>query len=46
MQKMQNGNNLMESNGGKTKMRSSSTLLAFERAKEHPDRSSGVGDMG
>ena len=42
MQKMQNGQNLMESNGGKTKMSSSGTSLAFQRAKEHPNRSSGV----
>ena len=38
MQKMQNGQNL-ESNGGKTKMRTSGTSLAFQRAKEHPNRS-------
>ena len=42
MQKMQNGQNLMDSNGGKTKMSSSGTSLAFQRAKEHPNRSSGV----
>ena len=40
MQKMQNGQNLMESNGGKTKMSSSGTSLAFQRAKEHPNQSS------
>ena len=40
MQKMQNGKKLMESNGGKTKMSSSGTSLAFQRAKEHPNRSS------
>jgi len=37
-----NGQNLMYSNGGKTKMSSSGTSLAFQRAKEHPNRSSGV----
>ena len=40
MQKMQNGQNLMESNGGKTKMGTLGTSLAFQRAKEHPNRSS------
>ena len=40
MQKMQNGQNLMDSNGGKTKMRISGTSLAFQRAKKHPNRSS------
>ena len=30
---------LMESNGGKTKMSSSGTSLAFQRAKEHSNRS-------
>ena len=42
MQKMQNGQILMESNSVKTKMSSSGTSLAFHRAKEHPNRSSGV----
>ena len=32
----------MDSNGGKTKMSSSGMSLAFQRAKEHPNRSSGV----
>ena len=31
----------MESNGGKTMMSISGTSLAFQRAKEHPNRSSG-----
>ena len=37
-----NGQNLIESNGGKTKMSSSGTSLSFQRAKEHPNQSSGV----
>ena len=37
-----NGQNLMESNGGKTKIRSLGTSLAFQQTKEHPHRSLGV----
>ena len=42
MQRCQNVKFFMESNGGKTKMSSSGMSLAFQRAKEHPNRSSGV----
>ena len=45
MQRCKNAQNLMESNGGKTKMISSGTSIAFQRAKEHPNQSSKVGDM-
>ena len=35
-----NGENFMEANGGKTKMSSLVTSLAFQRAKEHSNQSS------